>query len=123
MNAIRIRQIILSLLALAATNITKPLWTANITRRVVTHIQVQHVSIAIRQAWQRTEDEMRKATLILWSLLLFMGLKGQSVTENLVGKVSFVSSQNIYVRFKSSAGISAGDTLYIPAGIVWFLPS
>lgn len=45
-----------------------------------------------------------------------MGLKGQSVTENLVGKVSFVSSQNIYVRFKSCEGISAGDTLYIPAG-------
>lgn len=45
-----------------------------------------------------------------------MGLKGQSVTENLVGKVSFVSSQNIYVRFKSCEGISVGDTLYIPAG-------
>lgn len=59
---------------------------------------------------------MRKATLILWSLFLFIGLKGQSVTENLVGKVSFVSSQNIYVKFKSSEGIAVGDTLYIPAG-------
>ena len=37
-------------------------------------------------------------------------------TENLVGKVSFVSSQNIYVRFKSCEGISVGDTLYIPEG-------
>ncbi len=66
--------------------------------------------------WQTTEDEMKKAAIILWSLFLFMGLKGQSVTENLVGKVSFVSSQNIYVRFKSCEGISVGDTLYIPAG-------
>ena len=38
------------------------------------------------------------------------------MTENLVGKVSFVSSQNIYVRFKSSEGRSIGDTLYIAAG-------
>lgn len=59
---------------------------------------------------------MKKVTLILWSLFLFTGLKGQSVTENLVGKVSFVSSQNIYVRFKSCEGISAGDTLFIAEG-------
>jgi len=59
---------------------------------------------------------MTKGSLILLGLCLFMGLDGQSVTENLVGKVSFVSSQNIYVRFKSSEGISVGDTLYIPAG-------
>ena len=65
--------------------------------------------------WQRTND-MKKVTLILWSLFLFAGLKGQSATENLVGKVSFVSSQNIYVRFKSCEGISAGDTLFIPEG-------
>ena len=49
-----------------------------------------------------------------------MGLKGQThtqtQTENLIGKVSFVSSQNIYVRFKSCEGISVGDTLYIPEG-------
>lgn len=66
--------------------------------------------------WQTTEDEMKKAAIILWSLFLFTGLMGQSVTENLVGKVSFVSSQNIYVRFKSCEGITAGDTLYISAG-------
>jgi hypothetical protein len=59
---------------------------------------------------------MKKVTLILWGLLLFAGLKGQSVTENVVGKVSFVSSQNIYVRFKSCEGISPGDTLFIPEG-------
>ena len=59
---------------------------------------------------------MKKIALIFWSLFLFVELNGQSVTENLVGKVSFVSSQNIYVRFKSCEGISAGDTLFITAG-------
>ena len=79
------------------------------------HIQAQPVSIAILQARQRT-DNMKKLTIILWGLFLFIGLKGQTQTDNLVGKVSFVSSQNIYVRFKSCEGISVGDTLYITEG-------
>jgi hypothetical protein len=40
-------------------------------------------------------------------------MNGQSQKENLLGKVSFSSSQNVYVRFKSTLGISAGDTLFI----------
>ena len=36
--------------------------------------------------------------------------------ENLIGKVSFISSQNVYVKFKSTSGISAGDTLFITSG-------
>ncbi len=44
------------------------------------------------------------------------GLKGQTVTVNVTGKVSFLSSQNIYVKFGSTAGISAGDTLFISSG-------
>jgi hypothetical protein len=40
---------------------------------------------------------------------------GQAQVENLTGKVSFISSQNIYVKFISTKGISVGDTLYIPA--------
>jgi hypothetical protein len=46
---------------------------------------------------------------------LFSGcfkLLGQKVPENLSGQVSFISSQNIYVRFNSTEGIAAGDTLY-----------
>ena len=39
-------------------------------------------------------------------------LKAQTVREILTGKISFVSSQNIYVKFNSTEGISAGDTLY-----------
>src|SRR5665647_337544 len=97
-------------------NITKPLWTASIMRKADIHTRALHVSIAIRLALQATDDDMKRVTIILFSFFLIAGLKGQSVTENLVGKVSFVSSQNIYVKFKSCEGISAGDTLYIPAG-------
>ncbi len=100
-------------------SITKPQWTANMKGKAGTHIQAPHVSIAIRQVWLTTKDDMKKVSLILWGLSLFIGLKGQSVTENLVGKVSYVSSQNIYVRFKSSEGIFVGDTLYIRPGIPW----
>ncbi len=45
-----------------------------------------------------------------------LNLNGQTGTENLTGKVSFVSSQNTYVKFKSTSGISAGDTLFISSG-------
>lgn len=40
-------------------------------------------------------------------------LNGQVIREELSGQVSFISSQNVYVKFKSTNGISAGDTLYI----------
>jgi hypothetical protein len=40
-------------------------------------------------------------------------LQGQVTSENLTGQVSFVSSKNVYVKFKSTAGISAGDTLFV----------
>ena len=39
-------------------------------------------------------------------------LTGQSVSENISGKVSYISSQNIYVKFQSTEGIFPGDTLY-----------
>jgi len=34
------------------------------------------------------------------------------VDENLKGQVSFVSTKNVYVKFKSTAGIAVGDTLF-----------
>ena len=48
-------------------------------------------------------------------LLLFLGLslKGQTVFEALEGTVSFVTTQNVYVKFHSTKDISAGDTLFI----------
>ena len=35
------------------------------------------------------------------------------MTNVLEGTVSYISSQNIYVKFKSTEGIEAGDTLFI----------
>jgi hypothetical protein len=43
-------------------------------------------------------------------------LCGQPGSVNIQGKVSFVSFQNIYVKFKSTDGILAGDTLFIQSG-------
>jgi hypothetical protein len=59
---------------------------------------------------------MKKILLIIFSFLFYTGTQGQSVEDNLVGKVSFISSQNIYVKFKSTSGISAGDTLFVYEG-------
>ncbi|TAL66437.1 MAG: hypothetical protein EPN88_08445 [Bacteroidetes bacterium] len=53
---------------------------------------------------------------ICYTVFIFifcLDLKGQAPADYLTGKVSFVSTQNIYVKFASTAGISAGDTLYI----------
>lgn len=56
---------------------------------------------------------MMRFILLFCVVILCVELNGQAVSENLTGKVSFVSSQNIYVKFKSTSGISLGDTLYI----------
>lgn len=56
---------------------------------------------------------MRRYIIILILFSIFTGLKGQEGRQNLVGKVSFISSQNTYVRFKSTEGISVGDTLFM----------
>ena len=48
-------------------------------------------------------------------LVMFSGfiLKGQTIIEPEEGAVSFVTSQNVYVQFKSTENIALGDTLYI----------
>ena len=56
---------------------------------------------------------MRGTLIILLFTASGLLLNGQTVKERISGKVSFISSQNIYVKFRSTAGISAGDTLYI----------
>jgi hypothetical protein len=59
---------------------------------------------------------MKKLLTIFWIIFLGFELKGQSSKEQLPGKVSFISSQNIYVQFRSTEGISAGDTIFILSG-------
>ena len=40
-------------------------------------------------------------------------LFGQVTSLQLAGQVTFMSSENVYVKFKSTNGIFSGDTLYI----------
>jgi len=64
----------------------------------------------------QTYHQMRLFLSILTATLLVAAAKAQTGTTELVGKVSFVSSRNIYVKFKSTEGINIGDTLYVPDG-------
>lgn len=57
-------------------------------------------------------------------------LIAKEIRINKDGKISFITSQNIYVRFENTEGISAGDTAYynhkgklIPVMVVQFLSS
>jgi hypothetical protein len=59
---------------------------------------------------------MRYIVSVFFILIAFNAvLNSQVIHEELSGQVSFISSQNVYVKFKSTAGISTGDTLYIQA--------
>jgi hypothetical protein len=55
---------------------------------------------------------MRFKTIICFLIIFSAVLKGQTLNDNISGRVSFASSQNIYVKFKSTEGISKGDTLF-----------
>ena len=60
---------------------------------------------------------MKYLIFIIWAtLFLSKPLDGQPAIRNITGQVSFISSQNIYVRFKNTSGISVHDTLYISSG-------
>ena len=58
---------------------------------------------------------MRYFILITWFVIFCVKVNGQAKTELVSGQVSFISSQNVYVKFKTTEGITAGDTLYIPS--------
>ncbi len=55
---------------------------------------------------------MKLLFVILFVLLFRVSPKAQTLSENAEGTVSFLSSQNTYVKFKSTEGILIGDTLY-----------
>ena len=59
---------------------------------------------------------MRYIIYIIILTVLSISLEAQTVSDYLQGKVSFISSQNVYVRFNSTEGISAGDTLFTLSG-------
>ncbi len=49
-------------------------------------------------------------------LFITVDLTGQQAVQNISGQVSFLSPQNVYVRFGNTEGISVNDTLYINSG-------
>jgi len=56
---------------------------------------------------------MRQVILTILILTLTTTIYAQVGIEDLSGQVSYISSQNVYVRFGSTSGISAGDTLFV----------
>lgn len=55
---------------------------------------------------------MRFLLVINFVIIFGLNLNAQTSSENSEGAVSFLSSQNIYVKYKSTNGISIGDTLF-----------
>ncbi|MFZ4402266.1 MAG: hypothetical protein ACOYO1_19700, partial [Bacteroidales bacterium] len=55
---------------------------------------------------------MRYLFFIGFVVCFSLNNNAQSTTENTEGSVSFISSQNVYVKFKSTDRIIIGDTLY-----------
>ncbi len=59
---------------------------------------------------------MRRIIFILLIFIAALPLHGQDAGEIREGRVSFVTSRSVYVRFGSMESISAGDTLYLRQG-------
>ncbi|MBC8320320.1 MAG: hypothetical protein H8E34_06340 [Bacteroidetes bacterium] len=56
---------------------------------------------------------MKNIALIYMFLFLVLSLQSQEIVENIEGRVSYVTSQNVYVKFQSTDNISVGDTLML----------
>ena len=88
----------------------------------VTLIQVPLVTIAIRlemaEKCRVESNDSIKLTLMKYllptilMLLCWPNLMGQNLYENTEGKVSYVTTQNVYVKFQSTVNIVSGDTLF-----------
>jgi hypothetical protein len=59
---------------------------------------------------------MKYELLIFLLILLGSELAGQTVNRTKEGKISYVTSQNIYVKFQSTENIAEGDTLFVLQG-------
>ncbi len=55
---------------------------------------------------------MRILILFITLIIIGFGLKGQTSRQAIDGMVSYVTSQNVYVKFSSTENISVGDTLF-----------
>jgi len=55
---------------------------------------------------------MRKLLILMVAISLGYTVSGQVSTPFTEGTVSYITSQNVYVKFESTEGLKAGDTLY-----------
>ncbi len=61
--------------------------------------------------WQQLKNMKFKYSFIIAFMALTYGVSGQDLNPRLEGQVSFVTSQNIYVKFQDTRAIAIGDTL------------
>jgi hypothetical protein len=57
--------------------------------------------------------KMRHLLIIVYTCCVAIAVQAQDSADTLHGVVTFVTSQSVYVKFQSTAGIAAGDTLFI----------
>jgi hypothetical protein len=56
---------------------------------------------------------MKKYVLLILILLIIQHLYGQGVNTLIEGKVSYITTQNIYVKFEQAGTVKTGDTIFI----------
>jgi len=56
---------------------------------------------------------MRKITILILFLIPILQLYGQEVKTLVEGKVSYITTQNTYVKFEQSGVVQPGDTIFI----------
>ncbi len=73
---------------------------------------------------------MRILLAVSFVLLCFLSVDAQNARENVEGNVSFITSQNVYIKYSSTKGIVVGDTLFaknnnalVPALVVYSMSS
>lgn len=62
---------------------------------------------------KRNYQNMKVQVLFLIFISLSLTLFGQNPDDVIKGNVSYISSQNIYVKFANTDGIKVGDSLYV----------
>lgn len=65
--------------------------------------------------WKKLNMDKQKAILLFGFFLLKVSLFGQFID----GKVSFITSNNVYVKFGNTKDLNEGDTLFISDNGIW----
>lgn len=67
-----------------------------------------------KQSWRNKENRlMRKYAILIGILISVIKLYGQEAKILVEGKVSYITTQNIYVKFQQSGTVEVGDTVFI----------